>query len=142
MKAVDFYEAMHDFEPSKHLGTILKLICDKHAISRQDFIVLLEIHARKEFTWDDFATAEITASWDKLRFYRWKDTGLIELYRAKDGKFRRYNIYRCTRKAKNIVREYYDYSSGKVTLPTLAFSKNARYSSNRLTRKINILKDE
>lgn len=101
-------------------------------------MVLLEIHKEKEFTWNDFATAELTASWDKRRFYRWKADGLVELYRAKDGKYRMYNIYRCTRKTKNMVREFYRYISGEQPVPTMAFSKNATYTSNRLARKINI----
>lgn len=142
MKKIDYQEAIQKYEPCAHIGTVLKLMCDKHSISRQDFIVLLEVHSFGEFTWDDFATAELTASWDKRRFYRWKDDGYIELYRAKDGKFRRYNIYRCTRRAKNIVREFYDYLSGKKDIPTVAYSKNATYSSNRLALKTNKLKEE
>ena len=141
MRRVDFEEAIHDFQPCKHLATIIKYICDKHQMTRQDFMVLLEVSALEHFTWEDFATAELTASWDKRRFYRWKDTGLVELYRAKDGKFQRYNIYKCTRRARARVREFYDLLSGKEELPTLAFSENAKYSSNRLVRKINKLKD-
>ena len=141
MRKIDFEEAIHDFQPSKHLGTILKYICDTYEISRQDFIVLLEIHACGEFTWNDFATAEITASWDKRRFYRWKDEGLIELYRPKEGKFRRYNIYRCTRRTKMIVKKFYDLSSGKEDLPDLSYSTKFKYSSNRLVKKIKIIKD-
>ena len=142
MRKIDFEDAIHDFQPCAHLGTVLKYICDKHGISRQDFIVLLEIAAVGEFTWGDFATAELTASWEKRRFYRWKDDGLIEVYRAKDGKFRRYNIYRCTRKAKNMVKEFYDYLSGRTQIPTVAYSKNATYSSNRLAHKLTKLKED
>lgn len=140
MRKIDFQDAIHDFQPCAHLGTVLKYICDKHGISRQDFIVLLEIHNLSEFTWGDFATAELTASWEKRRFYRWKDDGLIEIIRKKDGKFRKYNIYACTRKAKNMVKDFYNYLSGRNPIPTVAYSKNATYSSNRLalkTKKLN-----
>ena len=140
MRKIDFEDAIHDFKPCAHLGTVLKYICDKHGISRQDYLVLLEVEAVGEFTWGDFATAELTASWEKRRFYRWKDEGLIDLYRAKDGKFRKYNIYKCTRKAKNMVREFYDLLSGRTPIPVVAYSENSRYSSNRLalkTKKLN-----
>ena len=136
MRKIDFQDAIHDYQPCAQLGTVLKYICDKHGITRQDFIVLLEVHSKGEFTWNDFATAELTASWDKRRFYRWKEENLVELYRAKDGKFRRYNIYRCTRKTKNMVKNFYDLLSGKETIPKLAYSTNHSYSSNRLARKI------
>ena len=142
MRKIDFQDAIHDYQPCATLGTVLKYICDKHGITRQDFIVLLEIHSINEFTWNDFATAELTASWDKRRFYRWKDEGLVELYRAKDGKFRKYNLYRCTRKTKTMVREFYDLLSGKLPIPTLAYSTNQSYSSNRLVRKIEIQKKQ
>lgn len=142
MRRIDFQEAIHDFQPCAHLGTVLKYICDKHSISRQDFIVLLEVAALDNFTWDDFATAQLTASWDKRRFYRWKDEGLIDLYRAKDGKFRKYNIYKCSRKARTWVREFYDYLSGKEQLPPVSYDTNATYSSNRLSRKLQKLKED
>ena len=141
MRKIDFQEAIHEYQPCKHFSTILKLMCDEHGMSRQDFIVLLEVHAYGEFTWGDFATAELTASWDKRRFYRWKEQGLIKLIRAKDGKFKRYNIYACTRKARNIVTDFYDYSSGKKDLPVLSYSTNHKYSSNRLVKKIIKLKE-
>ncbi len=142
MRKIDFEEAIHDYQPCAHLATILKYICDKHGITRQDFLVLLEIHSVGEFTWGDFATAELTASWEKRRFYRWKDDGLIEVYRAKGGKFRKYNIYRCTRKAKNMVKEFYDLSSGRTPIPVVAYNKNATYSSNRLAVKTNKLNND
>ena len=141
MRDVDWFEEFPRRHPGRHLGTILKYICDKHQVTRQDFIVLLEVAALKEFTWNDFATAELTASWDKRRFYRWKDEGLIETYREKDGRFRKYNIYRCTRKTKGWIKEFYDLLSGKEQLPTTSFSENFKYSSNRLTKKINKLKE-
>ena len=142
MRDVDWHEEMPGRHPCAHLGTVLKHICDKYNISRQDFIILLEVVALKEFTWDSFATAELTASWDKRRFYRWKEEGLVELYRAKDGKFRRYNIYRCSRKAKSWVKEFYDLLSGKNPLPKLSYDTNQKYSSNRLVRKIEKLNEE
>lgn len=142
MRKIDFQEAIQEFQPCAHLGTVLKYICDKYGVSRQDFLVLLEIHAKGEFTWDDFATAELTASWGKRRFYRWQEAGLTELYRAKDGKFRKYNIYRCTRKAKKIIKEFYDLLSGKLDIPSVAYDTNARYNSNRLARKIEKLKED
>ena len=142
MRRIDFQEAIHDFQPCAHLGTILKYVCDKHNISRQDFIVLLEVNALDEFTWNDFATAELTASWDKRRFYRWKEEGLIEIYRAKDGKFRKYNIYKCSRRARMYVREFYDLLSGKKQLPEIAYNKNHKYSSNRLARKLEKQREE
>ena len=142
MRKVDFEEAIHDYQPCAHLGTVLKYVCDKHGISRQDFLVLLEVHKVNEFTWNDFATAELTASWDKRRFYRWKEEGLIKLYRAKDGKFRKYNIYTCTPKAKRAVKEFYDLLSGKTPIPSVAYDSNAKYSSNRLARKIEKLRED
>ena len=139
MRKPDWEEAVIKYEPCALLGTVLKLITDKYEISRGDLYTLLELHKKKEFTWEDFGTAELTANWDKHRWYRMKNDSLVELYRAKDGKFKRYNIYRLTNKAKKMIREFYDILSGAKPLPTIAYSKNARYSSNRLVDKVNDL---
>ena len=142
MRQVDFEDAMRENHPCRHLATILKYICDKYDMTRTDFLVLLEIVALDSFTWEDFATAQLTAPWDKRRFYRWKEAGLVKLHRAKDGKFQKYNIYKGTRLATTRVLEFYDLLSGKKQLPDLAFDESARYSSNRLVKKINKLKDD
>lgn len=139
MRKIDFQEAMHDFQPCAHLGTVLKLICYKYKITRQDFLVLLEVNALNEFSGSDFTTAELTAGWDKRRLYRWKDEGLVYVSRQREGRYKNYDIYECTRKAKKMIRVFNDYLSGAVAIPEQAYSANAKYSSRMLTKKINTL---
>ena len=142
MRRVDFQEAIHKYEPSAHLGTIIKILCDRYEITRTDFFVVLELHHKKEFTWEDFATAELTANWDKHRWYRLKNNDWITLYRAKDGKHRKYNLYKMTAKAKAAVRLYYDYCSGAKPLPEHSYKKGAKYSSNRIVDKVKQINDK
>lgn len=140
MKVEDYYDLVRDKQPCSQLGTVIKLITIDYDIFQMDLMVLLELHGVGEFTWDDFATAQLTSSWNKKRFYMFKDNGWVDLYRAKDRKFQKYNIYKPTRKCTTMVRAFYDYLSGKTPLPDRAFSSRERYRSNRLTVKINKLK--
>ena len=142
MRKADLNEAILENHICAQLGTVIKYICDKHGISRQDFFVLLELHGKSRFTWDDFATAELTASWCKHRWYRFKNDGYVSLYRAKDGKFRKYNIYKVTRKTDKAVEEFYALLSGVKPLPDVAYNTNARYNTNRLARKLEKLKED
>lgn len=142
MKRADWEEAVFKYEPCAQLGTVLKMMTDKYGISRGDLFVLLELHSLKEFTWEDFGTAKLTANWDKHRWYRFKNDEWVTLYRAKDGKFKMYNIYKVTTKTKRMIKEFYSYLSGKTELPSIAYDKAARYSSKRLCAKIKKLKDK
>lgn len=136
MKKQDWEEEVLKRQPCAHIGTIIKIVCDKHKLSRTEFFVLLELHKKEEFTWNDFATAELTANWDKHRWYRLKNDDWVKLFRAKDGKFKMYNLYKVTTKTKRAVRDFYDYSSGAKLLPESSYSKNATYTSNRIVNKV------
>ena len=139
MKQIDYEDTILDYEPCAQLGTILQYMCLKHDITKTDFLVLLELHKVDKFTWEDFSTAQLTANWDKRRFYRYKESDYIDIYRKKGGKFKRYNIYKITAKTKRIVREFYNLLSGRTPLPAVAYDSRARYRDNRLAYKINKL---
>lgn len=142
MKRKDYEEAILEHQPCAQLGTVLKFICDKHEISRMDFILLLELKSIDEFTWGDFSTTVLTANWDKHRWYRLKNEGYVEMYRRRDGKYRRFSLYKTTRKTTIITNEFYNYLSRAKEIPIKGFSTKAKYTANRLNNKLRALKED
>lgn len=142
MKDKDWHDEVYSRQPCSKLGTILSYIAHKHGITRGDLYLFLELNEVGEFTTVDFATAKITLSWSKKKFYNeYKKNGWIELYRERGGKFKRYNLYKLAPKSKRIVTEFYKLISGEKPLPNEAWNKKWSYTRVRTRRKIKDMRE-
>jgi hypothetical protein len=138
---------LKDFGLLKHWRTVrLALVKQNNLTSSSDLELIVYLESLKRFTLKDFKSGVYTYSWDKKRWQRLIRDGWIKVWRARNRTTQKYNVYKVTFKASQMVSRMYRLLLGEEDLPTSEKSKyykNKRYSSRVMNKAIDdMIKDK
>ena len=124
----------------KHWRTIrLALVKQNGLTSSSDLEILIYLESLKRFTIKDFKAGIYTYSWEKKRWQRLIRDGWIVTWRQMNRTTQKYNIYKVSFKASQMISRMYRLMLGEEDLPTSEKSKyynNKRYSSKIMNKAI------
>jgi hypothetical protein len=131
----------------KHWRTIrLALVKQNDLTSSSDLELLVYLEALKRFTIKDFKAGIYTYSWEKKKWQRLIRDGWITTWRERNRTTQKYNIYKVSFKASQMISRMYRLMLGEEDLPTSDKSKyysNRRYSSKVMNKAIDgMIKDK
>ena len=136
MNSENYYSLLLKKQPLAQWRAIRNVLLEEYKIKQGDFELLMELYEIEHFTTEDFINGSTLLNWDKARWNRLKDDNWIEMYRERQGgSNHRYNIYRLSRRARNMVRKAYAIIAGKEPLPTKLISKRSQYKHKILDNR-------
>ncbi len=131
----------------KHWRTVrLALVKQNNLTSSSDLELLIYLESLKRFTIKDFKAGTYTYNWDKSRWNRLLKQGWISVWRERNRTTQKYNIYKVSFKASQMISRMYRLLLGEEDLPTSdksKYYKNKRYSSKVMNKAIDdMIKDK
>ncbi len=136
-------------EPStdclKYWRVIRKYIQTEYDVSEIDLEMLLYLYSEGLFNYYKFVEYSNIFGWDKTRFKRLTDKGMIHLFREKDRN--EYRLYEVTRKCRHMITNMYKYMFMEKEIPenplrSKIFRKTGRYSDKVLALSIKKFNEE
>lgn len=101
------------------IRVVRKYFCSKNDLRQGDFELICDLHALNTFRRDDFDNGTITLSWNQDRWKMMLDNEWIKVYREREPtKGRNYKIYKITRKASEMIEQFYQTLCGERPIPT------------------------
>ena len=98
---------------------------------------MLELDSLGEFTTEDFNNCALLLNWNQSRWDSLRADGWIEIYRHRDGKHARYDLWKLSRKSKNVINKCYSILSGSEVIPPEIFAKKSGCANNRIQKYLN-----
>jgi len=131
----------------KHWRTIrLVLVKQNNLKSSSDLELLIYLESLKRFTQKDFKTGTYTYTWDKSRWKRLVRDGWISVWRERNRTTQKYNIYKVSFKASQMISRMYRLLLGEEDLPTSersVFYNNKSYSDKIYNKAVDdMIKDK
>jgi|TARA_B110000908_G_scaffold170972_1_gene232168 hypothetical protein len=131
----------------KHWRTIrLALVKQNNLTSSSDLELIIYLHSLKRFTLKDFKAGTYTYSWEKKRWQRLVKDGWISTWRERNRTTQKYNIYKVSFKASQMISRMYRLMLGEEDLPISdksKFYKNKTYTSKVMNKAIDdMIKDK
>ena len=131
----------------KHWRTVrLALVKQNNLKSSSDLELLIYLESLKRFTLKDFKSGVYTYKWDKGRWKRLLKEGWISIWRERNRTTQKYNIYKVSFKASQMISRMYRLLLGEEDLPTSdrsKFYRNKSYTSRVMNKAIDdMIKDK
>ena len=131
----------------KHWRTVRLAIVKQNNLSGSaDLELLIYLEALRRFTLKDFKSGVYTYSWDKSRWNRLLKEGWIRVWRNRNHTTQKYNVYKVSFKASQMISRMYRLLLSEEDLPTSDRSKfynNKSYTSKIMNKAIDdMIKDK
>jgi len=131
----------------KHWRTVrLALVKQNDLTSSSDLELIIYLESLKRFTIKDFKSGVYTYSWDKKRWQRLLRDGWIQVWRSRNRTTQKFNVYKVSFKASQMVSRMYRLLLGEENLPTSdksRYYRNKKYSSKVMNKAIDdMIKDK
>ena len=131
----------------KYWRTIrLALVKQNNLKSSADIELLIYLESLKRFTLKDFKNGVYLYTWDKSRWQRLLREGWIDIWRHRNRTTQKYNIYKVSFKASQMISRIYRLLLGEEDLPVTDRSKfynNKSYTDKVMNKAIDdMIKDK
>ncbi len=123
----------------KYYRLVRKWACKTYDLKDADLELLIYLDSLKRFNRQDFIDGTYAYSWDKLRWNRLRKNGWIDVWRSSDRKASKYNIYKTSFRAQNMIMRIYRILLGEEDLPTSvrsAYYRNSTYTERVMNKRI------
>ena len=124
----------------------LALVKQNNLKSSADIELLIYLESLKRFTLKDFKNGVYLYTWDKSRWQRLLREGWIEVWRHRNRTTQKYNIYKVSFKASQMISRIYRLLLGEEDLPVTDRSKfynNKSYTDKVMNKAIDdMIKDK
>tara|TARA_R110000824_G_scaffold152306_1_gene323502 strand:+ start:1961 stop:2404 length:444 start_codon:yes stop_codon:yes gene_type:complete len=131
----------------KHWRTVrVALVKQNNLKGSADLELLIYLESLKRFTQKDFKAGVYTYNWDKSRWRRLIKEGWISIWRERNRTTQKYNIYKVSFKASQMISRMYRLLLGEEDLSTSSrsvFYNNKSYSDKVYNKAIDdMIKDK
>ena len=124
----------------------LALVKQNNLKSSADIELLIYLESLKRFTLKDFKNGVYLYTWDKSRWQRLLREGWIDIWRHRNRTTQKYNIYKVSFKASQMISRIYRLLLGEEDLPVTDRSKfynNKSYTDKVMNKAIDdMIKDK
>ena len=124
----------------------LALVKQNNLKSSADIELLIYLESLKRFTLKDFQNGVYLYTWDKSRWQRLLREGWIDIWRHRNRTTQKYNIYKVSFKASQMISRIYRLLLGEEDLPVTDRSKfynNKSYTDKVMNKAIDdMIKDK
>tara|TARA_R100001463_G_scaffold24812_1_gene59071 strand:- start:251 stop:694 length:444 start_codon:yes stop_codon:yes gene_type:complete len=124
----------------------LVLVKQNNLKSSSDLELLIYLESLKRFNQKDFKAGVYTYNWDKSRWKRLVKEGWISIWRERNRTTQKYNIYKVSFKASQMISRMYRLLLGEEDLPTSersVFYNNKSYSDRVYNKAVDdMIKDK
>jgi|TARA_R100000935_G_scaffold55528_1_gene85563 hypothetical protein len=109
---------LKDLNLLKHYRIIRKWACKNNSLRESDLELLVFLHCMDLFTKKDFEDGVYSYSWDNRRWARLVKEDWITVWRTRNRTTQKYNIYKVSFKAKQLINRIYKIMLGEERIPT------------------------
>ena len=102
----------------KHYRIIRKWACKNNDLNNADFELLIYLDCIDLFTKKDFEMGVYSYSWDNRRWNRLIKNDWVVVWRHRNRTTQKYNIYKVSFKAKQLINRVYKIMLGEEDIPT------------------------
>lgn len=102
----------------KHYRIIRKWACKNNSLNDADLELLIYLDCMDLFTKRDFEEGVYSYSWDNRRWNRLLKEDWITVWRVRNRTTQKYNIYKVSFKAKQLINRMYKIMLGQEDIPT------------------------
>jgi hypothetical protein len=117
MKRLDASD-LKDLNLLKHYRIIRKWACKNNGLNDADLELLIYLDCVDMFTIKDFKIGAYSYSWDKKRWNKLIQNDWIVVWRNRNRTTQKYNIYKISFKAKQLINKIYKIMLGYEDIPT------------------------
>ncbi len=117
MKRLDASD-LKDLNLLKHYRIIRKWACKNNGLNDADLELLIYLDCVDMFTIKDFKMGTYSYSWDKKRWNKLIQNDWIVVWRSRNRTTQKYNIYKISFKAKQLINKIYKIMLGYEDIPT------------------------